>query len=245
MYNKLIIAHRGASFYTKENTIKSFEKAIGMGADMIEFDVRRTKDAILIAYHDESINGKPIGELEYREIRDILRSKGVSAPTVKEILELARGKIKLDVEIKQEGHEEDIIRLLLEYFENSEFIVTSFNDVSLKIIKHSYPDVRVGLLLGKEHPKNVIVTRLSELFPIRRAKRVNADFLIPHWKLLKFGFLNRAKRNNMPVLVWTVNDEGMIRNLLKDDRVDGIITDRPDLAKSLRDRISTIEKKRD
>jgi glycerophosphoryl diester phosphodiesterase len=58
--------------------------------------------------------------------------------------------------------------------------------------------------------------------------------LAAHWKLLRFGFLDRAERNNKPVFVWTVNDEGMIWTLLHDRRIHAIVTDKPDLAVSLR-----------
>ncbi len=64
-----------------------------------------------------------------------------------------------------------------------------------------------------------------------------ADFLVANWQLLRFGFLERMSWENIPVFVWTVNDEEMIRKLLHDERVAGIITDRPDLAISLRQKM--------
>jgi len=57
--------------------------------------------------------------------------------------------------------------------------------------------------------------------------------------LLRFGFLGRAGRSHKPVFVWTVNDEEMILKLLNDERVYGVITDRPDLAVSLREKLVT------
>ncbi|KAF5424800.1 MAG: glycerophosphoryl diester phosphodiesterase [Candidatus Methanocomedens sp.] len=235
MHKKIIIAHRGASAYAKENSIESFRKAIEIGADMIEFDVRRTKDDIFTAYHDEFINDKTINELTYDEIKknagDIL--------TVEEILRLTKGKIKLDVELKEEGYEGEIIELLLAYFKEDEFVTTSFNDTSLKAIKSRHPNLRVGLLLGKDKPKNLILTRFSELYPIKRAIQAEADFLAPHWKLLKLGFLERARKNHMPISVWTVNDEEKIRKFLNNDIIEAIITDKPDVAISLQKRITS------
>lgn len=226
---KLIIAHRGASANAKENSMDALRKSIQIGADMIEFDVRRTKDDIFIAYHDEFINNNPINEILYDEIKkidnDIL--------TVEEILGFTKGKIKLDVELKEEGYEEEIIELLLRYFKKDEFVITSFNDTSLKKIKSRYPNLRVGLLLGKDKSKNPILTQFSELFPIKRAIQAKADFLVPNWKLLKLGFLKRARKNNMPVFVWTVNDEEMIKEFLNNNLIEAIITDKPDIAVSL------------
>jgi len=228
MYKK-IIAHRGASAYAKENSIKSFQKAIEVGADMIEFDIRKTKDNIYITYHDECINDKLINELTYEQIRMLDND----IPKVEEILKLVKGKIKLDVELKEEGYEKEIIKLLLKDLKDDEFVITSFNDTSLKVIKKNYPNIKVGLLLGKENPKNLVRTRLSELFPMRRALQAKADFLVPHWKLLRFGFLKRARKNNKPVFVWTVNDEGMIGQFLNNHLIDAIITDKPDIALSI------------
>ena len=232
---KLIIAHRGAPSYAKENTINSFKKAMALGADMVEFDVRRTKDNIFIVYHDGFIQGKPIKALTYREIRRIARDQGFDLPTVEGVLKCATGRIKLDVELKEEGYEGEIIELLFKYFKKNQFIITSFNDSSLKTIKDNYPDIKVGLLLGKLRAP--LLTRISEFFPLRRYKKAKADFLVAHWKLLRAGFLERARRSHQPVIVWTVNDEEMIRRLLNEKGVYGIVTDQPDLAVSLRKKL--------
>jgi len=231
----LIIAHRGAPSYAKENTIESFEKAIALGADMIEFDVRRTKDHVFIVHHDESIQNKPIKALSYEKISEMVRKEGFSIPTVEEVLRYTKGKITLDVELKEESYEREIVELLSKYFKEDQFVITSFSDSSLKIIKDNYPEIKVGLLLGKF--KVPLLARISEFFSMKRCKEAKADFLVAHWKLLRFGFLERAQRNNKPVFVWTVNDEKMMVRLFKDRRVYAMITDKPDLAISLRKRL--------
>ena len=232
---KLIIGHRGAPSYAKENTINSFKKAMALGADMIEFDVRRTKDNRFIAYHDGFIQGKPIKEWTYKEIRKIAGDQGFDPPTVEEVLKWSRGRIKLDVELKEEGYEKEIVELISKYFKKDQFILTSFNDASLKTIKDGHADLKVGLLLGKFRAP--LLTRISEFFSRKRYKKAKADFLVAHWKLLRFGFLERAQRSRKPVIVWTVNDEEMIWKLLNDRRVYAIITDKPDLAVSLRKKL--------
>jgi len=202
---------------------------------MIEFDVRRTKDKVLIVFHDKSIQGKSIKRLSYEEITKIARDRGFDIPTVKEVLKCTKGKIRLDVELKEEGYEEEIVALLSKYFRKDQFFITSFNDSSLKRVKDSHPNIKVGLILGKFKPP--LWVRVSEVFPMKRCKESRADFLIAHWKLLRVGFLDRARRSHMPVIVWTVNDEEMIRKLLRDRRVWAIVTDKADLAVSLRERL--------
>jgi glycerophosphoryl diester phosphodiesterase len=237
---KLIIAHRGAPGHAKENTIESFGKAVAMGADMIEFDVRRTKDNVLIVFHDGLIQGKPVSDLIYQEIKQIAGNQGFHLPTVEEVLKWSRGRTKLDVELKEETYEKEIVELLSGYFKKDQFVITSFNESSLKIIKDHDPAIQVGLLLGRF--KAAPWTRISEFFPMKRCKKAKADFLVAHFKLLRVGFLERARRNRKSVFVWTVNDEEMIWKLLNDRRVYAIITDQPDLAVSLREKYFSLKK---
>jgi len=234
---KLIIAHRGAPSHAKENTIESFEKAMVLGADMIEFDVRRTKDNVLIAYHDEMIQGHSTKDLTYEAISQLARHQGFDIPTVEEVLKWSRGKIRLDVELKEEGYEKEIVELLFGYFEEDQFVITSFNDASLRVVKERHPDIKTGLILGRGIPPYHILTRLQEFFPMKRCKKAKPDFLVAHLRLLRVGFLERARRSHHPVFVWTVNDEEMIWKLLHDRRVYAIITDKPDLAVSLRKKL--------
>jgi len=236
MRNTIIIAHRGASAYAKENTLESFRKAIDIRADMIEFDVRRTKDHVLIALHDELLEGMPIRELTFEEILKIAKNKGYRPATFEEVLQYTSAKVMLDVELKEEGYEQEVIELLTGYFKKDQFVMTSFYDSCIKKIKENNPNIQVGLILGISKPKNPIHTRFSEFFPLGRCKKAKADFLVPHWRLLRLGFLERVKRENKPVFVWTVNDQEMIWKWLQEERIDGIITDRPDLALSLRQR---------
>ncbi len=231
---KLIIAHRGASSLAKENTIESFEKAMDLGADMIEFDVRRTKDNILIAFHDEMIQGHSVKELTYQAISRMAKPQGGDIPTVEEVLKWAKGKIRLDVELKEDGYEDEAAELLHRYLEEDQFVITSFNDASLRFIKERYPGIKTGLILGKGIPSYHILTRIRELYPMKRCERAGADFLVAHLKLLRLGFLERARRSHLPVFVWTVNDEETIWKLLCHESVYGIITDKPALAVSLR-----------
>lgn len=232
---KLIIAHRGAPSDGRENTIESFDRAIALGADMIEFDVRKTKDEVFIVYHDEFIQGNPVIESTFEAIGQIAKNQGFHIPTVEEVLRFARGKIKLDVELKEEGYEKEIVELISRYFEEDQFVITSFNDASLRTIKDNFPRMKVGLLLGKSGAS--LRTRASEFFPMKRCENARADFLGAHVKLLRFGFLERARRKNKPVIVWTVNNEETIWELLHDGRVYAIVTDRADLAVSLQEKL--------
>ena len=118
--------------------------------------------------------------------------QGFSVPTLEEVLKSTSGKIKLDVEIKEEGYEKEVVELLFRYFKKDEFVITSFLDSCIKKIKDDYPDINAGLLLGVSKPKNFILTRISEFFPHKRCREAKADFLVPHRRLLWFGFLGSS-----------------------------------------------------
>jgi len=239
MKRTMIIAHRGASGLARENTMESFKKAIEIGVDMIEFDVRRTRDQVLVVHHDELMEEKPVKELTYDEISKMAKGQGFSTPTLEEVLKHTSGRVKLDVEIKEEGYEKEVVELLFRYFKKDEFVITSFLDSCIKKIKDDYPDINAGLLLGVSKPKNFILTRISEFFPHKRCREAKADFLVAHRRLLWFGFLGRAEKENKPVFVWTVNDQRRIWKMLHDQRIDGIITDKPDVAISLRQKMDS------
>jgi glycerophosphoryl diester phosphodiesterase len=237
MQRPIIVAHRGASALARENTLESFEKAIEVGTDMIEIDVRRTKDHILIAHHDETLNGVAIHDLTYGEIESGVSPGDGHVPRISEILALARGRVRIDADLKEGGYEGEVIELLSKYLEGDRFVLTSFIDAAIQTIKRTHPSIQAGLILGRPRPKRYVGTRFSELFPMKRVRRANADFLVPHYKLLKLGFLNRARRSLLPVYVWTVNDEGLIQRFLNDKRVHAVITDRPDVAVAMKRRM--------
>jgi glycerophosphoryl diester phosphodiesterase len=125
-----IVAHRGASHEAPENTLAAFAKAIEIGADMIEFDVRRAPDGRLVLSHD--LVRKPAPEL----------------PTLEETLRLTQGRIQLDVELKEPGCERDAIHVLLQYFPLSDFCITSFLAPTLRETHAIHPGIRTGLIFA-------------------------------------------------------------------------------------------------
>lgn len=228
-----IIAHRGASALVKfENTIEAFQKAIDIGAPIMEFDVRRTKDNVMISYHDEKIDGTKISDLTYEQLQNIANNKGFSVPTVEEILKLSKDKIILDIELKETDYEEELVNLVKQYLDYNQYFMKSFIDEAVKRVKEIDEKICTGLLIGVINPVHKIRTRVSEIFPIVRILRINADFVSPSYRLLKFGFLKRMKIFKIPVYAWTINDITLIKKLI-DMGVDGIITDYPDRALEL------------
>jgi glycerophosphoryl diester phosphodiesterase len=224
-----IIAHRGASALVEfENTLEAFEKAIEIGADAMEFDVRRTADGVLVSFHDEAVEGRKIAELDLDELQAIAGRRGFSVPCVEEIFRLAKGRILLDIELKEAGYEREVLGLALKHLAVTDFVMKSFIDATIMEVKRLDPRVRTGLLLGVERPREGFLRRVVELFPGFRLWRCGADFVAPHYLLLRLGFLARMRRRGIPIFVWTVNDPKMMEDLIARG-VHAIITDRPDI----------------
>jgi glycerophosphoryl diester phosphodiesterase len=97
-------------------------------------------------------------------------------------------------------------------------------------VKTRYPELRVGLVLPRYQPKDFVLTSLDKSLLVKWAGQIGADFLLVHWSLFKPELLTIAKENHKSVFVWTVNDPEMMRRVLRDDLIDGMITDEPDTA---------------
>ena len=219
---KLVIAHRGVTSLARENTLEAFQKAIDLRADMIEFDVRRTQDRHYVIHHDLHIAGKPLSEMTLREVREIARTLDYHVPELEEVLALTRGKIGLDIELKEEGYEREIIRLAGRSLAEGDFIVSSFHAGCLARVKQCRAGVRTGLIFKDA---GALTTAILE---------GDTDWLLPARNLAEGKLLERMSRSGKKIAVWTVNDTKQMRRLLEDDRIEGIITDRTDAALAVR-----------
>ncbi|MFP4001133.1 MAG: glycerophosphodiester phosphodiesterase [Thermoplasmata archaeon] len=229
-----IIAHRGASGLVEfDNSMESFREAVRLGADMIEFDVRKTRDDVMVAFHDPEIEGEKIADLNYEELVEMTEKKGFKVPTAEDVIMLSKGKIGLDIELKEEGYEERLVKLVRSYLDYDSYVMKSFLDETVRSIKHFDEKVETGLLLGLEEPDSKLRTRLSELFPKSRLKKCGADFVAPNFQLLRFFYLWRMRRAGVETFVWTVNDVKSMEHWMREG-IDGLITDRPDLALQVR-----------
>lgn len=226
-----IVAHRGkTATIASENTIEAFQKAIEIGVPQIEFDVRMSQDGYLISYHDSTIDNIQVSDLEYDRLQEIARGKGFEIPLLEDILRLCRDRIALDIELKEEGYEERIVALTAKHLNYADFVIKSFNDASVRRIKDLDPQIKVGLLLGKVTGKFPVASILAQFFPEYRIFKTGANFVSPHYTLLKLGFLWRMKLLDVSVYVWTVNDERRLFKLVRNKYIAAIITDKPELA---------------
>ncbi len=231
-----IIAHRGANGLVPfGNTMEAFEEAVRLGAPMVELDVRRTRDGELVCFHDEGVDGALLADLTYVELCDRTKALGFVAPRLEDVLRRFRQRVQFDIELKEAGYEDTIIAMVTSYVGRAEFICKSFLDEAVAGLKARDHTVRAGLLLGMDGPRFSMRLRLPELWPEMRLGRCQADFVSPHYGLVRLGLLSRMHSIGMAVYVWTVNDEPTMMSLLEQG-ADAIITDRPDVGLSVLER---------
>lgn len=227
-----IIAHRGASFLAQnENTLEAFSLAIDIGADYAEFDIRQTRDQNLIVFHNDSLDNRKISDMTYEQLCKITQAKGYKVPLLIDVLSLCKGKIKLDIELKESGYEDSVISLVKQFYDYDDYMMKSFIDNTVAKIKNIDSNIRAGLLLGLSHSS--FRRRIHEYFPERRLHACHADFVSPHYQLATPMFVHRMHLRRYKVYVWTLNDAGLIGKYINRN-VDGIITDKPDAGIFLR-----------
>ena len=95
-----IISHRGrTSNESPDNTLQSIGDAIDFNIDMVEFDVRRTRDGQIVCFHDAEIGDKPLMSLSFSEVTEM----NTLIPTLEQVLRSAKGKIQVDIDLKETG----------------------------------------------------------------------------------------------------------------------------------------------
>ncbi len=135
--------------------------------------------------------------------------------TFDEVLHAAAGRIGLQLDLKQPGYELELVRSALDRLPPEKIVVTTEMDESIHLIKDRFPEVRVGLTSERVEPGP-------------------ADFIALDQQYANASALNAAERYGIEVWVWTVDDRRLMQRFIKDRRVAGIITNRPDLALKLR-----------
>ena len=232
----LIVAHRGASRHAPENTLSSIREAIRQGADCSEIDVQSTVDGVVILMHDSDLKRiadlpQRVDETTFEEIRKLDAGawfgeefEGEKVPTLQEAMNVARGKIHLNIEVKPYGEDPSSAAVVAELIKKNKFadqcVVTSFDANVLRAIKAEVPDLQVGLIVG---------AAMGDL------SKVDADFLSVHAPIVDARFMKRCRERDKEVYTWTVNNrEQMIRLTILG--VNAIITDEPGVLHELRQR---------
>lgn len=236
----MVIAHRGASAYAPENTLIAFSKAMEMKAEMVELDVSISKDGIPVVIHDETIdrttsgNGE-VGSFSLSELRSFEYGSwfgdafaGEPIPTLRESLELMKGNILVNIEIKSEAVSDDaengVVRKSLDIVRElnmqHEVIFSSFDYRVHEQLELLDPEILKALLYEK--------SQSGDLTPSQLVAKYKVDAFNCSHRQLSEEWLNDLKSHNIPFLVYTINEPGRMKEVI-DAGAAGIFSDKPDV----------------
>lgn len=223
MSKLLKIGHRGANGYEPENTIKSFKKAIKMGADAFELDVHLSADGELIVIHDDTIDrttdGKgAVKDLTLANLKSFRIAKTNEIPTLDEVLQLMNNTILVNIELKSKETVEKVIVLVEKYIKekgktHSQFLVSSFEWDALTDFSTKSKNIPLGVL-----------TETDLDAAIAFAIKIGAKSIHPDFNMLTAKNVKAMQNKGFKVYPWTVNETFDIARM-KSFEVDGIITD--------------------
>lgn len=246
----LVMAHQGGADLAPSNTMAAFRNAAQMGVDVLELDVHTTKDGVVVVIHDATVDRTTNGvgsvhDLTLSELQKLdagyrfspdngqtfpFRGQGVAIPTLQEVLS-AFPALRINIEIKQADPpmEQAVAELIQQAGAQNRVLVVASNQDVIERFRALMPDVATGASESEVRGFFYAQTlRVSAFYrPTADALQVPENFgsiqvLSPH-------FVQAAHAREVAVHAWTINDPEAMRRLLAMG-VDGIITDRPDLA---------------
>jgi glycerophosphoryl diester phosphodiesterase len=227
-----VTAHRAGPHQGPENTLLALRQAIADGADYAEIDVQETADGVVVVLHDKDLRrltGDPrnIWDVTFDEVRRLDVGQGERIASLEEFIEASRGQIKLNIELKYNGREqqleERVVALLHKHDFLSQVVITSMEYRGLQEVRRIEPKLRTGYIVSAS------LGNLSQM---------DVDFLSVRDALVTPALRRQTHDRDWELHVWTVNDRKKIEAMLDRD-VDNLITDNVLLAREvLRERES-------
>ncbi|WP_374676592.1 glycerophosphodiester phosphodiesterase family protein [Arthrobacter sp. zg-Y1171] len=232
----IALAHRGFSPDGYENTLLAFRAAADLGMSYLETDVRTSRDGILMAFHDETVDrisggvvGK-ISQLTRKELDDVLVGGAERIPTFEELL-TEWPRMRLNVDVKDAAGAALLAALIEKHSAHDRVLVASFSDVRrLRALRRlgrpaassAGSALTAALLLLGPLGAAAFLARLGRFQCVQVPLRFGPVTVVTP------GFVRSCHRAGIQVHVWTVNDAPTMNRLL-DLGVDGIVTDRSDI----------------
>ena len=238
MIPPLRIAHRGASGrgLAPENTLAAFEKALDIGVDMLEIDVRVTGDGQMIVLHDPSLDRTTdcegiVREMGLDEIRQADAGDGERVPILREVFDLARNRAPLLLEIKSDFIAERVVQAIADAQIEEQVVVQSFNPQTVERVKRLAPHLPSSLLIGElpTTPSRVRARRL-----VSQVLEVGANTLSIWHATLTPSLIEEMRKRGIAVWAWTVDEEITMRDLAMMG-VQGLVTNYPDVLNNVLD----------
>ncbi|OEU84363.1 MAG: hypothetical protein BA865_11130 [Desulfobacterales bacterium S5133MH4] len=215
----IIMGHRGAAALEPENTLLSIARAMEIGVDAVEIDVHLSKDKEIVVIHDSTVdrttNGTgPVSTYTLREMKRLDAGKGETIPTLQEVIDLIDNKVRLVIELKQEGTEGTVVELIKKNNLAHNVYVISFWHNLVKTVKEMHSRIKTGVLLVGCPVDACIATQAS------------ADALVMKYTFVNRRFVETAHKQGLKVLIWNIDDTELLKPYA-DMGVDGIGSNDP------------------
>jgi len=215
----MIMGHRGAAALEPENTLRSIERAMEIGVDAVEIDVRLSRDRKLVVIHDSTVdrttNGKgPVGNYALDDLKKLDAGKGQTIPTLQEVMDLTGNKVRLVIELKEEGTEKKVVELVKRNKLEDTVYVISFWHELVKTIKSIDSCIKTGVLLVGCPVDTCVATQAS------------AEALVMKYNFVNSHFVDMAHKEGLKVFVWNIDDRHLLKPYV-DMGVDGIGSNDP------------------
>lgn len=215
----MIMGHRGAAALEPENTLRSIERAVEIGVDAVEIDVRLSKDRELVVIHDSTVdrttNGSgPVSGYSLDDLKKLDAGGGQTIPTLQEVMELIGHKVKLVIELKEEETERMVVELIKRNNLDDNVYVISFWHELVKTVKVIESCIKTGVLLVG-CPVDTCV-----------AIQASADALVMKYNFVNRHFVEMVHKDGLKVFVWNIDDRYLLKPYV-DMGVDGIGSNDP------------------
>lgn len=258
-----IVGHKGASGYAPENTLASFQKAMDLGADMIEIDVHYTKDGEVVVFHDEDVSrttdgrGK-IHEMTLAEVKELDAGSWFDTtfvderiPTLAEAIDLIHGKMECIIDIKSRGHEyyhgfsERIVEIVDEKGAKDWCIIQAYDEQYLEDAYQADSTIQLKKIMMGEDETHLLAFYINaKNFTDHRNMHEFYGTLNPHFTTLSQRRIFRFKARGYKVFTYVVNRRSDMLKMLNMG-VDGIITDYPDRMVKIKEELAQIDLERE
>jgi glycerophosphoryl diester phosphodiesterase len=215
----MIMGHRGAAALESENTLRSIERAVEIGVDAVEVDVRLSKDRELVVIHDSTVdrttNGSgPVSGYSLDGLKKLDAGGGQTIPTLQEVMELVGHKVKLVIELKEEETEKMVVELIKRNNVEDNVYVISFWHELVKTVKVIESCIKTGVLLVG-CPVDTCV-----------ASQAFADALVMKYNFVNRHFVEMVHKDGLQVFVWNIDEPHLLKPYV-DMGVDGIGSNDP------------------
>lgn len=247
-----VIAHQGGDGVWPGDTLFAFEKAVGIGADVLEMDAHITKDGHIVLMHDETVDRTTDGtgrieEMTLAGLKELdaaydwssdggqtfpYRGLGIQVPTLAEVFEkFPQMRYAIEIKLSEIPIDVPLCELIRLYNMQTKVLVASFHDEAIENFRAICPEVATSasrgevtrfVLLGKVFLSGLVAPRYEAIQPPFDPEE---SLNIP---IMTRRFIREAHAKNIKVEPWTVDDPALMKQYIEWG-VDGIITDRPDL----------------